>query len=261
MSVRLLICDDETLATDRLKRLLSRRDDVQLVGSASNGAEALDAVARLSPDAILLDVEMPGLDGFDVVEALAASMERDQAPLIVFVTAYPQFAASAYETGAIDFLTKPVRFPRLCVTIDRVVHEIEARSAAGRLEELNGQLERLRRERLEGSREEERIWVPQGGEIVGVAIATLDRISAEREYIRLYRGRDQFLYRCSISSLMPRLEPQRFVRIHRSHVVNLDYIQSIRRRATGGYRVVTAPGDTLPVGRTYHSALRRVIGS
>jgi DNA-binding LytR/AlgR family response regulator len=261
MPIRLLVCDDESLATDRLLRLLARRDDVALVGTASNGAEALEAVATFAPDAILLDVEMPGLDGFDVVEALATRMTPDQAPLIVFVTAYPQFAATAYETGAIDFLTKPVRYPRLSLALDRVAHELDARTAASRLQELGRQLETLRRERLEGSRDEERIWVPQGGEVVSIAISSLDRISAEREYVRLYRGRDQFLYRCSITSLMPRLEPQRFVRIHRSHVVNLDYIQSVKRRATGGYRVVTAPGDTLPVGRTYHSAIRRLIGS
>ena len=260
MPVRLLICDDESLATDRLKRLLERRDDVALVGTASNGGEALEAVGRLAPDAILLDIEMPGLDGFDVVEALATTMKPDQAPLIVFVTAYPQFAASAYETGAIDFLTKPVRYPRLALALDRVIHELEARTAAARLQELSRQLETLRRERIEGSHEEDRIWVPQGGEVVGITVSSLDRISAEREYIRLYRGREQYLYRCSITALMPRLEPERFVRIHRSHVLNLAYIKSVKRRATGGYRVVTAPGDTLPVGRTYHSAIRRLIG-
>jgi DNA-binding LytR/AlgR family response regulator len=261
MRIRLLVCDDETLATERLKRLLARRDDVTLVGTAGNGAEALEAVASLAPDAVLLDVEMPGLDGFDVVEALAATMPPERAPLIVFVTAYPQFAASAYESGAIDFLTKPVRFPRLALALDRVAHELEARTAATRLQELSRQLETLRRERLEGSREEERIWVPQGGEVVGISIATLDRISAEREYIRLYRGREQYLYRCSITALLPRLEPQHFVRIHRSHVLNRAYIRSVRRRATGGYRVVTAPGDTLPVGRTYHAAIRRLMGA
>jgi len=260
MAVRVLVCDDETLATDRLKRLLARRTDVELVGEAGHGAEALEAVACLAPDVILLDVEMPGLDGFDVVEALATTMKREQAPLIVFVTAYPQFAASAYETGAIDFLTKPVRYPRLSLAIDRVIHELEARTAATRLEELSRQLETLRRERSDGNREDERLWVPQGGSVIGVSIGSLDRISGEREYIRLYRGAEQYLYRCSISALMPRLEPQRFVRIHRSHVVNLAYIRSIRRRATGGYRVVTTPGDTLPVGRTYHSAIRRLMG-
>jgi DNA-binding LytR/AlgR family response regulator len=261
VSVRLLVCDDEALAAERLLRLLARRPDVEIVGTARHGEEALAAAAETRPDAILLDIEMPGLDGFDVVEALPSRIDPDKAPFIVFVTAYPQFAAHAYDSGAIDFLTKPVRFTRLSLALDRLARELDARTAAGRLRELSRQLETLRAERLNGSTEQERIWVTSGGEMLGIAVRSLDRISAESEYVRLYRGSDQFLYRCSISALMPRLDAQRFVRIHRSHVLNVGQISAVRRRATGGYRVVTVNGEVLPVGRTYRSVIRRLVGS
>jgi DNA-binding LytR/AlgR family response regulator len=110
--MRLVICDDEPLAVDRLRDLVARVEGCEVIGVAGNGRAALDLVGELKPDALLLDIEMPALDGFDVVEALAHD-HADPAPLIVFVTAYPQFAAHAFDTGAIDFLTKPVRLARL----------------------------------------------------------------------------------------------------------------------------------------------------
>lgn len=259
MAARLLICEDEQLATDRLLRLLARRPDVAVVGTARSGAEGLAAIAELAPDAVLLDVEMPGLDGFDLVEELSRRVAKDRAPLIIFVTAYPQFAAAAFDTGAIDFLTKPVRFGRLEVALDRLAHELEARTADERLAQLTRQLDQLRRERSEGPADEDRIWVQRRGELVSVAVSALDRVSAEGEYVRLYRGDTQYLHRSSITSLMPRLDPRRFVRIHRSHVVNVGHIASILRRPAGGYRIVTSDGATLPVGRTYHAAVRGLV--
>jgi DNA-binding LytR/AlgR family response regulator len=259
MTVRLLICEDEQLATDRLLRLLVRRQDVEVVGTARSGAEGLAAIAELAPDAVLLDVEMPGLDGFDLVEELSRRVSKDKAPLIIFVTAYPQFAAAAFDTGAIDFLTKPVRFGRLEIALDRLAHELATRTAGERLAQLTQQLDQLRRERTDGAAEEDRLWVQRRGELVSVALGALDRVSAEGEYIRLHRGDTQFLHRSSITSLMPRLDPKRFVRIHRSHVVNVSHIASILRRPAGGYRIVTSDGATLPVGRTYHGAVRGLI--
>lgn len=259
MAIRLIICEDEQLATDRLQRLLARRSDVQVVGTARSGAEGLAIIAEMAPDAVLLDVEMPGLDGFDLVEELSRRVAKDKAPLIIFVTAYPQFAAAAFDTGAIDFLTKPVRFGRLEVALDRLAHEIQARSADERLAQLTQQLDQLRRERSEGAAQDDRLWVQRRGELVSVTIGALDRISAEGEYVRLHRGDTQYLHRSSISGLLPRLDPRHFVRIHRSHVINVGHIASIIRRPAGGYRVLTAGGVTLPVGRTYHSVVRNLI--
>ena len=140
--IRVLVVDDETLAVDRLRGLLSHFEDIEVAGTAHSGDAALDLAATLRPDAILLDVEMPILDGFDVVEELARL--GGAKPLIVFVTAFPRFAASAFDTGAIDFLTKPVRLTRLEAAFDRLRRAIEDRTANERLRELAGQLEALR---------------------------------------------------------------------------------------------------------------------
>ncbi len=259
MTVRLLICDDEPLATERLLGLLARRPDAEVVGAARSGTEGLAMIAELAPDAVLLDVEMPGLDGFDLVEELSRQVTKGKAPLIIFVTAYPQFAAAAFDTGAIDFLTKPVRFGRLEIALDRLAHELEMRTAGERLAQLTQQLDQLRRDRSGEGAEEDRLWVQRRGELVSVTMGALDRVSAEGEYVRLYRGETQYLHRSSITSLMPRLDPRRFVRIHRSHVVNVGHIASILRRPAGGYRIVTSDGATLPVGRTYHAAVRKLV--
>lgn len=259
MTVRLLICDDEPLATNRLSALLDRCEDVAVVGIARSGPEALERIGELHPDAVLIDVEMPVLDGFDVVEALAA--EADGAtPLIIFVTAYPQFATNAFDSGAIDFLTKPVRYSRLEKAIDRLQRAIDDRSARRRLDELSQQLDQLRSDRQGGRGEGKRLWVSRRGEMVSIALDKLDRISAEGEYVRLYQGDRTYLHRSSIVAILPNLDQHRFVRIHRSHIVSLESIAAVRRRPAGGYRIVTAAGDMLPVGRTYHTVLRAVLG-
>lgn len=258
MTARLLLCDDEPLATDRLSAMLDRREDIEVVGIARSGAEALEQIDALHPDAVLIDVEMPELDGFDVVEALAAEA-HGASPLIIFVTAYPQFATNAFDSGAIDFLTKPVRYSRLEKAIDRIQRAIEDRSARRRLDELSQQLDQLRSDRQGGRSEGKRLWVSRRGEMVSIALDRLDRISAEGEYVRLYQGDRTYLHRSAIVAILPHLDERRFVRIHRSHIVALDSIAAIKRRPAGGYRILTAAGDTLPVGRTYHAAVRAVL--
>ena len=168
--IRFLICDDEPLAVERLRDLVGRVPVPQVVGTATDGRSALAAVAELAPDALLLDVEMPALDGFDVVEALAKTRAAPT-PLIVFVTAYPQFAAHAFDTGAIDFLTKPVRLARLDTAIERVRRAIDDRDAAARLAELARQIEALRQERAASGGRGGHLWVQRRGENVRLDLA------------------------------------------------------------------------------------------
>jgi DNA-binding LytR/AlgR family response regulator len=256
--MRLLICDDEPLAVERLRDLVARIDGAEVVGSASNGRAALDAVAALQPDALLLDVEMPALDGFDVVEALAQEGAAS-APLIVFVTAYPQFAAHAFDTGAIDFLTKPVRLARLETACRRLRRAIEERTAAARLADLARQLETLRAERRGDAGEGAFLWVQRRGESVRIDLARVDRVQAEGEYVRIFHGEASYLHREPISALIGRFDATRFVRIHRSHILNRDRIASIRRRPAGGYTIVTDTGELLPVGRSYRPVVRELV--
>ncbi|CUS43840.1 MAG: LytTR family DNA-binding domain-containing protein [Pseudomonadota bacterium] len=255
--IRLLLCDDELLAIQRLQDLLGRIEGVEIVGTAANGTAALAEIAICAPDAVLLDVEMPALDGFDVVEELARVGEA--APLIVFVTAYPHFAATAFEAGAIDFLTKPIRLGRLQTAIDRIRRSIEDRSARARLNELAGQLDALRRERTGDVAESRHIWVQRRGETVRVDLDRVDWVAAEGEYVRLYLGDANYLHRESLTALLEQLDTQRFARIHRSYIVNRERISSVRRLATGSYQLSTDAGNKLPVGRSYRRTVRDMI--
>ncbi|MES2338870.1 MAG: LytTR family DNA-binding domain-containing protein [Pseudomonadota bacterium] len=262
--IRLLICDDEPLAVERLRDLVGRVSGAQVVGTATDGRAALAAVAELAPDALLLDVEMPALDGFDVVEALAktgAEGASGPTPLIVFVTAYPQFAAHAFDTGAIDFLTKPVRLARLDTAIERVRRALDDRDAAARLAELARQIEVLRTEqRGDGGGQAGHLWVQRRGENVRLDLGQVDRVQSEGEYVRIFHGEASYLHREPISSLIARFDAGRFVRIHRSHIVNRARVASIRRRPAGGYTIVTDAGDLLPVGRNYRAVVKTLVG-
>ncbi|OYY75981.1 MAG: hypothetical protein B7Y43_16750 [Sphingomonas sp. 28-62-20] len=255
--IRALLCDDESLAVDRLAAMIGRIEGVEVVGVATNGQAALDAIAATSPDVVLLDIEMPALDGFDVVEELG---RRNQAaPLIVFVTAYPQFAAHAFDTGATDFLTKPVRLGRLQTMVQRVRAAIEDRDAQRRLHDLVAQLSMLREERRGNLSSGNYLWVPRHGETVRVNLDLVDWVAAEGEYVRLHVGETSYLHREPISSIIRRLDGERFLRIHRSYIINRDCAVSIRRRATGGYRITLTNGQELAVGRSFRAQVQNII--
>jgi DNA-binding LytR/AlgR family response regulator len=249
--------DDEPLALDRLTDLLGQIDGVEIVGALQSGPEALDTVAELRPDLILLDIEMPRLDGFDVVEALLREDRQLQPPpLIGFVTAYPHFASEAFETGALDFLCKPVRLARLAKTIARARTAIEQREAANRLVELSSQLQSLRQRY--GNSEDRSIWVQQRGEMVRLDSAKVDWLKAEGEYVRLHVGEASYLLRTSITSLAEDLADGGFVRIHRSAAINRARLKSVRKLRTGT-RVVLDCGVELPVGRKFRKEVDALI--
>lgn len=252
--MRVAVCDDEILGVERMVRMLSRIDDIAVEGSAHNGRELLTLIREAAPDAVFLDIEMPALDGFDVVEALAdAGLPKP--PLIVFVTAFPQFAAHAFDTGAIDFLIKPVRFSRLETAVGRLRAVLDQRDARRRLDELAGQLGALRAEGMAAPANE--IWVHRRAERVRVDLDAVDLVRAEGEYVRLFIGDQSFLHRASIGSITARLDPARFMRVHRSYVVRLDLIAKIRRKTTGGYSLMLAGGNEVPLGRLYRADLLR----
>lgn len=252
--MKVIVCDDEILAVERLVRMLGAIGDVVIAGSAQNGRDALALIDEHRPDAIFLDIEMPALDGFDVVEALAAR-GMPTPPLIIFATAYPQFAAHAFDTGAIDFLIKPVRHARLETAVARVRDVLDQRDARRRLAELASQLSALRAEGGNGSSNE--IWVHRRAERVRVDLDTIDMVQAEGEYVRLFVGDQSFLHRASIGSIAARLDPNRFMRVHRSYVVRLDLIAKIRRKTAGGYSLLLTGGTEVPLGRLYRADLLR----
>jgi two-component system, LytTR family, response regulator len=257
--LKVIIVDDEPLALDRLADLLERIDELELKGAFVSAAEAIPAIETLNPHLVFLDIEMPKIDGFDVVEVLARKgLSAGQAPLVCFVTAYPQFAIEAFDTGALDFLCKPVRLSRLEKTVERARLALERRDAENRLTELSDQLEELRRAR--SASQERSLWVQHRGEMIRVPVSGLDWVEAEGEYVRLHVGAKSFLLRNPIGSLAEDLSTDGFLRIHRSAVINLERLDAIHGTRSG-LKVSLSIGVELPVGRKYRrSLLERVPG-
>lgn len=253
--LRVMMCDDEPLALDRLGTLLESCAGVELAGAMLSGRQLLDEVQAIKPTLILLDIEMPQIDGFDVVEALSrmAWPETETPPLVVFVTAHPEFAVEAFDSGALDFISKPVRLSRLEQGLQRARDAAEQMEARRRLAELSDQLEELKRARA-GVREGHHIWVRKGAETVRVEIGAIDWIGAEGEYIRFHAGEDSYLERGSLTDAAERFAVHGFVRIHRSGIVNPERVASIEKTRWGGLVVRLASGTQVPVGRKYRQA-------
>lgn len=256
--LRVLVCDDEPLAVSRLCSLLGRLPDVEVVGTAEEGEQALSLVIDARPDLLLLDIEMPGLDGFDVVERLNADdRSQDGSPLVAFVTAFRRFAPEAFDSGAIDFLSKPVRLGRLERTIERARRAVEGREATRRLIDLQGKLESLR-----GGGEPWRdahVWISRRGETIRIDLDQVDWVAAEGAYVRLHVDGASFLHREPIGSIVAKLDPSRFVRVHRSHLVRIGHVASVRRTLHGGGELILRSDQRVPLGRSYAKDARRRI--
>jgi DNA-binding LytR/AlgR family response regulator len=255
--LRVLMCDDEPLAIDRLAALLARCEGVELVGSMLSGPALLDEVQAIQPTLILLDIEMPQVDGFDVVEALSRMSWPASAmpPLVIFVTAHPEFAVEAFDSGALDFISKPVRLSRLEQALQRARNAAEQMEARQRLQELSDQLEDLKRARAAGH-ENHHIWVRKGAETVRLDIGTIDWIEAEGEYVRIHAGQDSYLERGSLTDAATRFASYGFARVHRSAVVNPERAAAIEKTRWGGLVVRLLSGAEVPVGRKFRAAVQ-----
>lgn len=254
------MCDDEPLALDRLGALLSRCEGVELVGAVQSGRMLLDQVQSLQPTLILLDIEMPQVDGFDVVEALSRMSWPSAAtpPLVIFVTAHPEFALDAFDSGALDFISKPVRLSRLEQGLKRARDAAEQMEAGRRLRELSEQLDDLKRARA-GLQENRHIWVRKAAEMLRLEIGAIEWIEAEGEYVRIHSAAESYLERGSLTEAAVRFSPQGFLRIHRSAVINPHWIAAIDKTHWGGLVVRLQSGTEIPVGRKYRPAVQSVI--
>lgn len=256
--LRVAAVDDEPVALDRLAELLAQITGVELVATFRNGRDLVASMNTLDADLLLLDIEMPRLDGFDVVEALhRRRSEQSNVPLICFVTAYPNFASTAFDTGAIDFLCKPVRLARLDKAIERAKEALKQRQAARRLEELSRQLDSLRESK--SPRPDQSIWVQQRGGALRIEISEIDWIGAEGEYVRLHAGGRSFLARNTITRMAEEFEPFGFLRIHRSAIVNADRVETVRS-SRSGTKVVLRSGTELSVGRRFRQPVNALTG-
>ena len=242
-SLRVLIADDEPLAAERLQLLLARADGAQLVGTASDGDSAINLTRALSPDVLLLDIAMPGLDGIGVARALAA---QHPSPAVVFVTAFDQFAVAAFEVEAVDYLMKPVDPLRLQRALNRARTYLEHRAERPVTGKLSQWLEEF--------------WASDLSGLVRIAAKDVDRVSAERDYMRLHVGRRSWLIHHSMAALEAGLDPDLFVRLHRSAIVRKDFITGFTRNPSGRWIARLADATEQPVGRLYSDRVRAIAG-
>lgn len=242
--IRVLVADDEPLAAERLQLLLSRCEGVSLVGVASDGEGTVEMTHALAPDLLLLDIAMPGLDGIEVARALAG---RRPSPAVVFVTAFDHFAVAAFEVAAVDYLMKPVDPPRLQRALERAHDYLERRETRPRGEQA-------------GSALLEEFWASDLTGLVRIAARDIDRVSAERDYMRLHVGRRSWLIHHSMAALEEGLDPELFVRLHRSAIVRKDFISGFTRSPSGRWIARLGDGSEQPVGRLYSDRVRSIAG-
>jgi DNA-binding LytR/AlgR family response regulator len=256
-ALRVAICDDEPLAVERLERMLRGLDSVEVGQTFLNGEDLLSRFD--GADVLLLDVQMPKLDGFDVVEALSKRDWADgqEAPLLICVTAHSQFAVDAFDFGAVDFLTKPVRLSRLELALKRALQVLDNRDAKRRLSEASEQLASMKAGDV-GPGEEPHLWLRKGSSKVRVELARIDWISAEGECVRFHSGEDSFLERRSISDVARQLKSSGFARVHRTAVVNRASIEAVDRNRWGSLRLRLRSGAELRVSRSFQAAVKDI---
>ena len=236
--MRALIVDDEPLAVERMQVICAKLPELAVVGTASDGAAALRLVEALAPDLILLDMTMPEADGLAVARKLA---ERERPPAVIFVPAHDHFAVEAFDLDAVDYVLKPVAHERLSRAIERAVSRRTrpARSDSKWLDEL---------------------WVPHRSELLRVEIDQIDRIDAERDYVRLHLGDRSYLLLQTIAGLEERLDPAEFIRIHRSTILRKDRIRGLRHDGLGVWSAELEDGEALRIGRTYLPKVKAMAG-
>jgi len=243
-SVRAIIVDDEPLGRDRIHMFATARPDIEVVAECCGGREAVEAIKQLDPDLVFLDVQMPDLDGIGVVEEIGA----DQMPAVIFITAYDRHAVKAFEVHALDYLLKPFRVDRFNRAVDRVVRIIqEGKSVESGLGKMVGNR----------SRYIDRILVKSARKAYFVRASNVDWIEAAGNYLKLHAGDKAHLIRQTMNKLEQQLNPDEFVRIHRSAMVNLGSINELRRQPSGEYEVVLADGTSLRLSRGYRKELNR----
>lgn len=258
--IRVLIVDDEPPARRGLVRLLKDDPETEIIGTCANGREALSAAHDQNPDVIFLDVEMPGMDGFAFLEAL----KLGQMPFVIFVTAYDHYALKAFDVCAVDYVLKPIDEERLQRAYGRAKERLrneKRRDANVRilslLEEIRNKQES--RERVP-QRVRDRLFIKAEGKAFLLNVDEIDLITAEGKYVRLYVGAKSYLFREAIGSMEFQLDPKKFVRIHRSTIINIAGVKEMHPLFHGEYEVILRNGKQLTLSRRYREKLQKIIG-
>jgi two-component system LytT family response regulator len=267
MTIRTILVDDEPLATQGLMLRLQAHDDVEVIATANNGREAIRAIKTHKPDLVFLDIQMPGFDGFSVIQGL---MDVDP-PLFVFVTAYSEHALRAFEVQAVDYLEKPVLEDRLATTMERVRQRLAEKGAQQHAERLAEALAEHAPEAAEeigesapvaapeSGRFEKMINIKDQGQIFRVDVDTIERIDAAGDYMCIQTGDNTLILRETMKDLEKRLDPRRFQRVHRSTIVNLDLVRQVKPHTNGECFLVLNSGAQVKVSRSYRDVVARFV--
>jgi two-component system LytT family response regulator len=260
--LRVLAIDDEPLALRRLEWCLQEMPGIALVGQTGNPQQGLEMIRTLAPDVVLLDVDMPDLSGFELINSMGAPGDGPL-PEIVFVTAFDHFAVKAFAASVVDYLLKPVERSRLLESLERARVRRELRDAQARVQELREIVDSLRAESQGGGsaqkKYETELWIREGDARVRVPVEMIERLEADGDYVKLHVGQRVRLMRARLGDLADRLDPAQFVRIHRSEIVRHDLIAAIRRHDSGRTFAVLSGGREVPVSRRYVTRITQTL--
>ena len=240
-----LIIDDEKLARELLHEYLEHFPDIELVGEASNGSDGVALIDKLKPDLIFLDVQMPGMTGFDVLDMI------DHEPYVIFTTAYDQYAIQAFEKNAVDYLLKPLDVERFRMAVDRALKRKKMETE--NIEELLGSMRPVR----ERASYESHIFVQKSEKLFSLAVEEILHLEASGDYTIITTKNDQFVSSSGIGKLEEIMNPEKFIRVHRSTIVNINFLKEIERHFNGGMVVKMQSGKSFPVSRTYAKQIRK----
>lgn len=236
-----------------IREMLESDSEVEIVGECANGREAVEAIKSSAPDIVFLDIQMPEIGGFDVLE----SMDPNGRPYVIFVTAYDQYAVRAFEVHALDYLLKPFDRERFEVAWQRAKSQIKLDRTSRRDQDIIALLEELKA----GPRYLERLVIKNGGRVFFLHVQDVHCIEAEGNYVRVYDNQKGYLLRETISSLEEQLDPKQFLRIHRSAIVKIDRIKEMQPWFHGEYRIIMENGKQLALSRNYRSNLQEAVGN
>ncbi|RRQ52536.1 LytR/AlgR family response regulator transcription factor [Sphingorhabdus wooponensis] len=265
MSIRTILVDDEKLAIQGLELRLQPFEDIEIVATCHNGRDAIRKIKTLKPDLVFLDIQMPGFDGFSVVQGV---MDIDP-PLFVFVTAYSEHAIKAFEAQAIDYLMKPVEPERLADTMDRVRSRLSEKRTSEELDRLRTVINEVAPDAadnlasvdddLASTRFEKLINIKDRGQIFRVDVASIERIDAAGDYMCIYTADNSLILRETMKDLEKRLDPRTFQRVHRSTIVNLDQVRQVKPHTNGECFLVLESGAQVKVSRSYRDVVARFV--
>ena len=248
--IRAVVVDDEPLARKRIQDLLRQDAEIQVVGECGSGSAAIEMLERTKPDLMFLDVQMPEVDGFELVEAI-----EGRVPAVVFVTAYDKYALRAFDAQAVDYLLKPFNEGRFQQALQRAKDKI----GRGNGSQMNAELVSLLKDVQAGRRPTERLVIKSGGRVLFLKASEIDYVEAAGNYLNLYVGKETHLIRETMQSLESRLDPDRFLRIHRSTIVNLERIKELQPWFGGEYVVILRDGRKLTLSRTYRARVQQLL--